>query len=104
MKQAIILFLFIIQIQTFAQPKITDLRTENLVAPLGLGAKQPRLSWKIISDKRDFMQTAYEIQISTTKNPSKGDAWNTGKIISDQSTSITYKGQELKSTEHYFWR
>src|SRR4051812_44432194 len=50
------------------------------------------------------MQTAYEIQISTTKDPSNGVAWSTGKVTSDQSTSITYKGQELKSTEHYFWR
>jgi alpha-L-rhamnosidase len=104
MKQAITLCLFIIQIQTFAQLKIIDLRAENLVAPLGLGVKQPRLSWKIISDKRDFMQTAYEIQISTTKDPSKGDAWNTGMVMSDQSTNITYQGQELKSTTHYFWR
>ncbi len=105
MKKSILLFLSVLLIQTsFAQTKITDLKVENLVTPLGLGAKQPRLSWKITSDKRDFMQYAYEIQISTTKDPSKGDAWKTGKVMSDQSTNITYQGQELKSTTHYFWR
>ena len=72
------------------------------MTPLGLGAKQPRLSWKITSDKRDVVQAAYEIQVSTTKDPGKGDAWSTGKVASDQSTNITYQGQELKSTTHYF--
>jgi len=105
MKKSILLFLPVLLIQTcIAQPKITDLTAEHLVAPLGLGAKQPRLSWKIISDKRDFMQAAYEIQVSTTKDPSKGDAWNTGKVMSEQSTNVTYQGKELKSTTHYFWR
>ncbi len=69
-----------------------------------MDAKQPRLSWKITSDKRNFLQSAYEIQISTTKDPSKGDAWNTGKVMSDQSINITYHGKELKSMTHYFWR
>src|SRR5258708_5691284 len=103
MKKPVLLFLFVLQIQIlFAQPKITYLTAEHVVAPLGLAAKQPRLGWKITSDHRNFMQTAYEIQVSTTKDPSKGDAWNTGKVMSDQSTNITYQGQELKSASHYF--
>jgi alpha-L-rhamnosidase len=105
MKKVIVSILSCLLLQiSFAQVKITDLTAEHQVAPLGLVAKQPRLSWKIISDKRDFMQAAYEIQISTTKDPSKGDAWNTGKVMSDQSINIIYQGQELKSTKHYFWR
>jgi len=98
-----LLFLLFTQ-PSFAQTKVIDLTAENQVAPLGLGVKQPLLSWKIISEKRDFIQSAYEIQISTSKDPGKGDAWNTGKIISDQSTNITYQGKELKSMSHYFWR
>src|SRR6185369_5398033 len=105
MKKVILSILSCLLFQTsFAQVKITDLTSEHQVAPLGLVAKQPRLSWKIISDKRDFLQTAYEIQVSTTKDPSKGDAWNTGKVMSDQSVNIIYQGIELKSTKHYFWR
>jgi len=105
MNKVILLFFFVLQIQaSFAQPKITDLTAEHLVTPLDLAVKQPRLSWKITSDKRNFAQTAYEIQVSTTKDPSKGDAWNTGKVMSDQSVNIMYQGQQLKSTTHYFWR
>src|SRR5690242_7363034 len=105
MSKVISSFLFVLLFQiSFAQIKITDLTAEHQVAPLGLVAKQPRLSWKITSDKRNFLQTAYEIQISSTKDPSKGDAWSTGQVMSDQSVNIIYQGQELKSTKHYFWR
>jgi alpha-L-rhamnosidase len=105
MIKSILYFFTLLFIQTsFAQLKITDLTAEHLVAPLGLGAKQPRLSWKITADIRNALQSAYEIQVSTTKDPSKGDAWRTGKVMSDQSTNISYQGQELKPTTHYFWR
>lgn len=105
MTKYIFFFFALLLVQTsFAQLKITDLTAEHLVAPLGLGAKQPRLGWKIITDKRNVVQSAYEIQVSTTKDPSKADAWSTGKVMSDQSTNIMYQGKELKSTTHYFWR
>jgi len=105
MKRSLSLLLSILLIQTsFAQLKVADLTVENLITPVGLGTKQPRLSWKIISDKRNVLQTAYEIQISTTKDPSKGEAWKTDKVMSDQSVYVTYQGAELKSLTHYFWR
>ncbi len=105
MKKSILLFLSILLIQTcFAQLKVTDLTVENQITPLGLGTRQPRLSWMITTDKKNVLQTAYEIQVSTTKDPSKGDAWKTGKIMSDQSVYVTYQGSELKSSTHYFWR
>ncbi len=105
MKKPVAAFLCALLVQSvFAQLKVVDLTVENLVAPVGLGTTQPRLSWKIISDKRDFHQTEYEIQVSTTKDPSKGDAWKTGKVLSGESVYVTYQGTELKSSTHYFWR
>ncbi len=104
MNKLLILFAsLLLNLTSFAQLKITDLTVEHLVAPLGLGAAQPRLSWKMVSDQRNILQSAYEIQVSTTKDPSKGDAWSTGKVVSDQSANITYQGKELKSMTHYFW-
>ena len=36
---------------------------ENLSNPIGLDIRQPRFSWQLISDKRNVMQSAYEIRV-----------------------------------------
>src|SRR4051812_18816670 len=87
-----------------AQVKLQNLRTENLTNPVGLDQTKPHLSWQLISDKRNVMQTAYEIRVSeTTVSISKGEVWNTGKVTSDQSIHIIYDGQILKPKQRYFW-
>ena len=73
---------------SFAQVKIQHLLTENLTNPIGLDALQPRLSWQLISDKRNVVQTAYEIVVSEGKN----SVWKTGKVATDQSVQVPYAG------------
>ncbi|MBS1508352.1 MAG: family 78 glycoside hydrolase catalytic domain [Bacteroidetes bacterium] len=88
-----------------AQTKVADLQTENTTNPIGLGTAHPRFGWKIVSTKRAVMQTAYEVQVSTTlAGLSKGAVWNSGKITSDQSVFVDYNGAALQSTTRYFWR
>lgn len=48
---------------------VYDLRVENLTNPLGLDASSPRFSWKISSDKKNTLQTAYEIIVSSSQEP-----------------------------------
>ncbi len=75
--------------------------------PLGIDNEKPRFSWKIESQKKNQKQTAYEIIVSSklkTINKNKGDVWNSGKIISSQSTHIPYEGIKLKSYTRYYWR
>ncbi len=84
----------------FAQVNIQHLLTENLTNPIGLDALQPRLSWQMISDKRNQMQTAYEIVISEGKNK----VWKTGKVVSDQSVQVPYAGVPLQSNKQYSWQ
>ena len=47
-----------------AQVQIGSLLTENKMNPIGLGTTAPRFSWKIVSEKRGTVQTAYEIKLS----------------------------------------
>ena len=58
------------------------------------------LSWKISSTERNVMQTAYEIEVR------KGSeiVWKTGKVLSDISIGIPYKGKTLESGTRYTWR
>ena len=85
-----------------AQVQIGSLLTENKVNPIGLGTNAPRFSWKMISEKRGTVQTAYEIKLSADKD--KSTNWNTGKVNSNQSVQVVYQGPVLKSNTRYNWQ
>lgn len=88
-----------------AQVKVGNLLTENLVNPLGVDALQPDLSWQLFSDKYNVMQSAYEIRVAETESDLKSKpVWSTGKIISDQSIYIPYKGEAPGSGKKYYWQ
>jgi alpha-L-rhamnosidase len=83
------------------------LRCEYLVCPLGIDALYPRLSWIVKSDDRGQYQTAYRIIIASNEDlldDEKGDLWDTGKISSDQTCHIKYKGKSLKSQMYCYWQ
>lgn len=89
-----------------AQVKVDHLRTENLKNPIGLDVAQPNFSWQLISDQRDISQSAYEIRVSADPvTLTKGKStWTTGKISSDQSIHVPYKGKALSSGRKYYWQ
>jgi len=79
---------------------------ENIKNPLGIDISNPTLSWILVSKGRNKKQTAYEILVSDSKNElmkSHGAMWQSGKILSDQSLHIEYKGKPLKSFTRYYW-
>jgi alpha-L-rhamnosidase len=90
----------------FAQLKVTNLLCENLSNPVAIDAAQPRFSWQLVSDKRNLMQTAYEISIGNNSSSEKNKTiiWNSGKINSDSSVHVIYKGPALRSGTKYFWQ
>lgn len=108
MNRIILTFLLIpLSICAFTQVKVQKLTVENRVNPLGLDVKQPRFNWQLISEKRNVMQTAYEIQVATSAEKlAKGKdlVWESGKVNSDQSVYVPYSGKELVSDQKYFWR
>jgi len=91
----------------FAQVQVSDLLCENLSNPIGLDVPSPRLSWKIAGEKRNIMQTAYEIRVSeNAASLIKGDdlVWRTRQVNSDSSVHITYGGTALHPGTKYFWQ
>ena len=98
MKQLLIL-LFIPQL-LMAKVDVTNLKTENLVNPLGIDVEAPRFSWQITSDKQDVVQQAYQIIVSSDGQ----DIWNSGKVVSNQQLWIPYQSTALKSNQHCSWR
>ncbi len=77
---------------------ITNLRCEYLENPLGIDVSNPRLSWILESAKRGQMQKAYQVLVASTQENltnNIGDLWDSGKIDSDQSVHVVYKGNNL---------
>ncbi|HEY8898192.1 MAG TPA: family 78 glycoside hydrolase catalytic domain [Niastella sp.] len=83
-----------------AQVSLQQLRTENLVNPIGLDASTPRFSWQLTGNQRGIMQTAFEIKVSAGNNA----VWNSGKVTSDQSIQVPYAGKPLQSATRYQWQ
>ena len=89
------------------KPEVTDLRCEYLSNPVGMDVANPRLSWQMKKDLRGARQSAYRILVATsdellTKNTP--DLWDSGKIDSDQSIQVTYRGKPLKSGMKVSWK
>jgi len=87
--------------------KLYGLRTEYKENPLGIDSRKPRLSWKIESDARGVMQSAYQIRVARSENDLQGERpvlWDSGRVNSEESTHRTYDGPELKSRERYYWQ
>jgi len=100
-KISIFLLLFLLfAMNGHAQLKCDKLLTENLDNPIGIDVLQPRFSWQLLSDKRNILQTAYEIKV----NEGKQNVWSSGKINSDSSVYVIYKGALLQSGKKYQWQ
>ena len=84
-----------------------NLLVENKVNPIGIDVTSPRFSWQLVSDKRNVMQTAYEIRVSDNLRDlvkNKNIIWSSGKVFSDSSVHVSYKGKELQSNKKYYWQ
>ncbi len=108
-KKGILLVLAIqlIGFMAFAQVQVANLLVENRIEPTGIDKQAPRLSWQLLSSKRNVMQTAYEIRVGIDlKSLDKGNklAWNSGKINSEQSVYVPYAGDGLLPGTSYYWQ
>jgi alpha-L-rhamnosidase len=84
----------------YSQVTVTNLLTENRTNPMGVDAVKPCFRWQLFSDKRNVLQTAYEIRLMFGKDM----YWASDKINSDQSVQVGYRGKALQSGEKYSWK
>ncbi len=90
--------------------RVDDLRCEYLVNPLGIDARAPRLSWKLVAirpEERNLAQSAYQIIVAPSEallGEDKGTLWDSGKVLSDQSLHVPYAGKALVSHADCWWK
>jgi alpha-L-rhamnosidase len=93
----------------FAEITPTNLTCEYLVDPLVIDIHNPRLSWINIEpeNSRNQFQTAWQIRVAGSKEffiIDKADLWNSGKVVSNESTNIVYRGKPLISRQDCWWQ
>lgn len=82
------------------------LRVQSRLAPIGL-TEIPTFSWKLRPTGQHQSQIAYRVLVATSLsnlNRDIGDAWDSGKINTDQQLHINYTGKALASSRKYFWK
>jgi alpha-L-rhamnosidase len=86
---------------------IQELVCEYHTNPVGIDVQKPRLSWKIFSDQKNVLQNAYEIRVADSPanlNRKNKQIWSSGKIDSNQSVNVVYKGPELEPMQRVYWQ
>lgn len=90
-----------------AQITTQHLRCEMLSNPAGIDVTQPRLSWQITGKPRNIQQVAYQVLVASSPEKlarKEGDIWNSGKVSSNQSIHVVYKGKPLASRTACYWK
>ena len=105
-KFLIILGFLMVNNSAFSQKiEVKDMFIENRVNPLGIETLKPDFTWILQSNGRDVKQTAYQIQVSNNGSDfAKNIIWDSEKVDSNQSVHVPYEGDDLRSSEKYYWR
>ncbi len=90
-----------------ADMRVANLRCEYLPNPLAIETTRPRLYWTLESKQRNQTQSAYQILVASAPEELKadrGDLWDSGKVVSDQSIHVAYNGKPLHSGQAAWWK
>jgi len=85
----------------------SELTCEYAINPLGVDTPRPRFGWLLESDRRAQLQSAYRVLVATSKKQLQanvGNKWDSGKVDSDRSVNIEYRGKPLASDEQCYWK
>lgn len=104
---ALLNLMLITAMTLMASVKVTSLRTDYKVNPIGIDNPVPRLSWIIQSDQENTMQESYEIRAALSSADlakKKKQIWYSEKVSSSQSIHIRYEGRPLNSFQRVYWQ
>jgi alpha-L-rhamnosidase len=93
--------------QASAGPLPVKLRCEYSADPLGLGERQPRLSWQLSDARTGARQTAYRIHVAGSRDQllqESGLSWDSGRVETSQALFVRYDGPTPVSRQRLWWR
>lgn len=86
---------------------ISNLICEYRANPLGIDVTSPRLSWTMETERQNARQTAYQILAASDADQLQhdhSDLWDSGRIESDESVHVVYRGKTLQSRQRVYWK
>lgn len=107
MRKIILASVLLSALSVGAATTVTGLTIEGRQAPSGIDVARPRFGWKIVSDRNNVVQKYYRLIVASSLenlNSGNGDIWDSGKVKSDSSVWVGYKGAALKPNTDYFWK
>ncbi len=88
----------------------SNLKCEYLSNPGGpvvIDVREPRFAWTLNHTERAEKQTAYRVLVAASADllrQDRGSQWDSGKMASEESTQVVYKGRPLESGQTYYWK
>lgn len=83
--------------------RVTGLSCEYKMNPVGIDVARPRFGWRLESDERAAIQTAYRIQV--TEDPAfERIVWDSGKTASDRNVHVEAGDIAPQSRKRYHYR
>ena len=82
------------------------LRTNSLPSPIGIDTTRPAFSWQSNSKRMNWRQSGYQVLVATDEKllrSGHADAWDSGRVTSDESLQVRYAGKPLRSQQRYVW-
>lgn len=78
--------------------KISEIKVDGRISPIGISSASPFLSWKLESNLNNTYQVSYQIQVC------RGDilVWDSQTVQSDKSIYIKYGGERLNPNHLYY--
>jgi len=83
------------------------LQCEGMQEPLGIDITAPRLSWQLRDSRRGARQTGYEVRVASSAESlaeDHPDIWDSGRVNSDHSVNVLYRGPAVESRRRYYWQ
>lgn len=85
---------------------LSFLTTQNLIHPIGLEQKNPRLSYRLDQVRQGDRQTALQVLAASSLSlleEGKADLWDSGKLETAEQ-AVRYAGSPLTSRQRVFWK
>src|ERR687897_3899593 len=90
-----------------SEPRPAGLRCEYRVDPLGIGEREPRLSWTLESEERGQVQSAFRVLVARSEKDLEAEEnllWDSGRVESGSTVGVAYEGEALRSGSRCVWK
>lgn len=75
--------------------------------PLGIGTGEPHFSWWVEDRRRGARQRGWQVVVASSPEKlanNRGDFWDSGKVVSEQTVHIPFGGKLLVSKARAWWK